>query len=201
MTIRLAEPADAAALAAIYAPYVTDTAVSFETEPPSDAEMRARIAGSGGLYPWLAACDESAKVMGYASASAFRTRPAYRFAVETSVYLAADAVGRGIGRQLYEVLLRTLEAQGFTQAIGAISLPNPASVALHEAMGFVHAGTYEQVGWKLGRWHSVGLWQRPLAPLSDDPPPVRPVAEVWPLSAAPSAAPAPSRSAPRQSDG
>ena len=162
MIIRLAAAEDAAAVAALYAPYVTQSAVSFETEPPDEAGFRARIEAGGDLYPWLVAQDEGALV-GYASASAFRPRPAYRFTVETSVYLAADAVGRGVGGRLYSALLETLEAQGFTQAIGAITLPNPASVALHERLGFVRAGTYRDVGWKLEKWHSVGLWQRALA--------------------------------------
>jgi phosphinothricin acetyltransferase len=176
--IRLAAAEDAAALAALYAPYVTQSAVSFETEPPEEAGFRARIEAGGDLYPWLVAQDEGA-LLGYASASAFRPRPAYRFTVETSVYLAADAVGRGVGGRLYSALLETLEAQGFTQAIGAISLPNPASVALHERLGFVRAGIYRDVGWKLGKWHSVGLWQRALAPLPERPNAPKPVAQVW----------------------
>ena len=179
MIIRLAAAEDAAAVAALYAPYVTQSAVSFETEPPGEAEMRSRIESGGGLHPWLVACDDSGSALGYASASAFRTRPAYRFTVETSVYLAADAVGRGIGGRLYSALLETLEAQGFTQAIGAIALPNPASVALHERLGFVRAGIYRDVGWKLGKWHSVGLWQRALAPLPERPNAPKPVAQVW----------------------
>ena len=179
MRIRLATAGDAAAIAAIYAPYVTDTAVSFEVDPPDAAAMRERVAAGGDLYPWLVARDEAGAILGYASASAFRSRPAYRFTVETSVYLAREAVGRGLGRRLYGALLDTLEAQGFTQAIGAITLPNPASVALHEALGFSRAGTYRQVGRKLGAWHSVGLWQRPLAPAAEPPRDPRPVAEVW----------------------
>ncbi|HWT13641.1 MAG TPA: GNAT family N-acetyltransferase [Allosphingosinicella sp.] len=179
MKVRLAAAEDAAAFASIYAPYVTGTAVSFELDPPDEAAMRARILGGGALYPWLVACDDSEAVLGYASASAFRTRRAYRFTVETSVYLAADSVGRGVGRRLYGALLATLEAQGFAQAVGAISLPNPASVALHRALGFTEAGVYREVGHKFGRWHSVGLWQRPLAPLTDRPKEPKPVAEVW----------------------
>lgn len=179
MIVRLAAADDAAAVAALYAPYVTQSAVSFETEPPDEPEMRSRISAGGGLHPWLVACDDAGNALGYASASAFRPRPAYRFTVETSVYLASDATRRGIGRQLYAALLTTLEAQGFTQAIGAIALPNPASVALHEQLGFVRAGTYRDVGWKLGKWHSVGLWQRALAPLPERPNAPKPVADVW----------------------
>ena len=168
MRLRRATGGDAAAIAAIYAPYVTGSIVSFETEAPDEAAMRERIEAGGALYPWFVA-EGGGSVAGYAYACAFRTRPAYRFTVETSVYLAPGAQGRGVGAALYERLLGTLEAQGFTQAIAAISLPNPASVALHERFGFERAGTYARVGWKLGGWHDVGLWQRPLAP-SETPP-------------------------------
>jgi L-amino acid N-acyltransferase YncA len=178
--IRLATADDAAAIATLYAPYVTGTAVSFEVEPPDAAAMAARIAAGDGLYPWFVASGEDGAVLGYAAASAFRTRAAYRFSVETSVYLAPTATGHGTGRRLYRVLLETLTAQGFAQAIGAITLPNPASVALHEALGFAHAGTYNRVGYKLGGWHSVGLWQRALARAADPPTDPKPVAAVWP---------------------
>jgi phosphinothricin acetyltransferase len=177
LKIRLASADDAAAIASIYAPYVADTFVSFETEPPDAAEFRRRIEAGGDLYPWFVA-EADARLLGYACASAFRTRRAYRFTVETSVYLATNAVGRGVGRTLYTRLLETLEAQGFAQAIGAISLPNPASVRLHEALGFAHAGTYRDVGYKLGSWHSVGLWQRPLGAVGDPPREPRPFAEA-----------------------
>jgi phosphinothricin acetyltransferase len=175
--IRPARPDDAAAIAAIYAPYVTGSVVSFETEAPDAAEIARRMAGDGGTFPWLAACDEDDVLRGYAYATAFRSRPAYRFSVETTVYVADDAHGRGIGRALYAAMLPVLEAQGFAQAIAAITLPNPASVTLHERFGFRRVGIYEEVGFKQGGWHSVGLWQRGLAPLSDTP------AEPKPLSA------------------
>jgi L-amino acid N-acyltransferase YncA len=163
MKLRAATPDDAAAIADIYAPFVTASAVSFETEPPDAEAMRARIQGGGALYPWIVAEAEDGTLLGYAYAARFRERPAYRFTVETTVYLRAEAAGRGLGRRLYAPLIETLEAQGFTQAIAAITLPNEASVRLHERLGFVQAGTYRQVGWKLGAWHDVGLWQRPLA--------------------------------------
>ncbi len=169
MTIRLAGPDDAAAIAAIYAPYVQGSTVSFETEPPDAAEMRDRIQACGALYPWFVALGHDGGVAGYAYATAFRARRAYRFAVETTVYLAEGQQGRGLGSALYGRLLPLLEAQGFTQAIAAITLPNEASVRLHERLGFVSAGTYRDVGHKFGAWHSVGLWQRPLAPLADSP--------------------------------
>jgi L-amino acid N-acyltransferase YncA len=169
MRIRAATSDDAAALAAIYAPYVTRSAVSFETEAPDAAAMRERIEAGGDVYPWLVALGGDEEVLGYAYAAPFRTRRAYRFAVETTVYLREEAHSRGIGRALYEPLLAGLEAQGFTQAIAAIALPNPASVRLHERLGFTMAGTYRQVGWKLGAWWDVGLWQRPLAVAADPP--------------------------------
>ena len=178
MKLRLAESADASAVAAIYAPYVTASAVSFETEAPDEGEMRSRIDAVAGSYPWIVA-EEDGALLGYAYASAFRSRPAYRFAVETTVYLAHGAEGRGIGRRLYTLLLTTLEAQGFTQAIAAITLPNEASVRLHEAFGFAQAGAYRQVGYKLGEWRSVGLWQRALAPLADPPAEPKPFAAFW----------------------
>ena len=178
MTIRLATAADAAAIAAIYAPYVTDTPVSFEAEAPDEAEMRRRIGEGGSLYPWLVAEDEDGAILGYASASRFRPRHAYRFAVETSVYLDAGAHGRGLGRTLYERLLAILTAQGFTQAIAAITLPNPASVRLHEKLGFAVAGTYRDVGQKFGAWHSVGLWQKALAEATPNPEEPHPFSEV-----------------------
>ena len=178
MILRLATPGDAAAFARVYAPYVTDSFVSFETEAPDEAEMRRRIESGGALYPWLAA-EVHGRVAGYASASAFRPRAAYRYTIETSVYLDADHCGRGIGRALYTRLLALLERQGFAQAIGAISLPNEASVRLHEALGFSSAGIYRQVGWKCGGWHDVGLWQRALAPATVPPAEPKRVAEVW----------------------
>jgi phosphinothricin acetyltransferase len=174
MTPRAATPGDAAALADIYAPYVRASAVSFETDPPGAEAMRARIEAGGALYPWIVGEAADGSLLGYAYAARFRDRPAYRFTVETSVYLRAEAAGRGLGRRLYEPLLAALEAQGFTQAIAAVTLPNEASVRLHERLGFAPAGTYRQVGWKLGAWHDVGLWQRGLAPAGNPPEEPRP---------------------------
>ena len=176
MKVRLAAADDAAAIASLYAPYVSASAVSFETEAPGADEMRSRIESGGELYPWFVACGEDEAILGYAYACAFRARKAYRFSVETTVYVADGAHRRGIGGTLYSHLLPILEAQGFTQAIAAITLPNEGSVRLHEAHGFREAGVYRQVGWKLGEWRSVGLWQRQLAALSAMPEEPRPFA-------------------------
>lgn len=163
LTIRAATPADAAAIAAIYAPYVLSGTVSFENEAPDARQMRARMAASDGLYPWLVVASgddgDGAGVLGYAYATRFRDRPAYRYVVETSIYVAGGREYQGVGRLLYEALVDTLRAQGFTQAIGVISLPNDASISLHEAVGFRRAGLYREIGFKQGRWIDVGFWQ------------------------------------------
>lgn len=162
IVIRAATPADAATIAAIYAPHVLSGTVSFETEAPDVPQMRHRMTASDGLYPWLVATSgagEGAAVVGYAYATRFRERAAYRFVVETSIYLADTVQRQGVGRLLYEALLATLRAQGFTQAIGVIALPNDRSVALHEAVGFVQAGIYREVGYKHAQWVDVGFWQ------------------------------------------
>lgn len=169
MRLRAATPSDAAAVVAIYAPYVTGSAITFELEPPSVEEMAERIEAVAGRYPWIVAEDADGHLAGYVYACPFRARAAYRFAVETTVYLRPEAVGRGLGRRLYAPLLDALERQGFTQAVAAIALPNEASVALHERLGFSPSGTYREVGFKLGRWLDVGLWQRRLASPADPP--------------------------------
>ena len=179
MRIRRATAADAAAIAAIYAPYVTGTVVSFETQAPDAEEMARRIEEVGDAYPWLVAGEADEAVLGYAYACAFRNRPAYRFTVETTVYIADNAHRRGIGTLLYRALLPVLEAQGFAQAIAAITLPNEASVKLHEGLGFHQVGTYERVGFKFREWRSVSLWQRQLSPLSTRPEEPRAVSAVW----------------------
>jgi L-amino acid N-acyltransferase YncA len=171
--LRAATPDDAAAIAGIYASYVAASVVSFETDAPDAEAMRERIEAAAPLYPWLVG-DDAGAILGYSYAAPFRPRPAYRFTVETTIYLRPDACGRGLGAALYAPLLAILEAQGFTQAIAAITLPNEASVRLHERLGFQPAGTYRQVGWKLGAWHDVGLWQRALAPATTPPSEPRP---------------------------
>jgi phosphinothricin acetyltransferase len=168
MRIRLATPADAEAVRAIYAPYVEATAVSFEVAAPSSAEMAARITDRHAVYPWLVAEGDGA-LTGYAYASRFASRAAYDWAVETSVYLAEPSRRRGIGRALYTSLFAILAAQGYRMAFAGATLPNSASQGFHEAMGFTRSGVYRSVGWKLGSWRDVGWWQRPLGARDGEP--------------------------------
>jgi phosphinothricin acetyltransferase len=180
IAIRSARPEDAAAIAAIYAPYVLTGTATFEIDPPDTRAMRHRIEASDGFYPWLVSTngDEEGGVLAYAYASTFRDRPAYRYVVETSIYVAGPVQGQGMGRLLYEALIDTLRAQGFTQAIGAIALPNDHSIALHEATGFRRAGVYREVGYKQGRWIDVGFWQCELNESTVPPVEPRPFSEV-----------------------
>lgn len=158
MILRPATPADAPAIAALYAPFVTGTAITLELEPPDAAEIAARMEGG---YPWRVAEVDGA-VAGYASAGVFRVRAGYRHTAETSVYVAEAARRQGIAAALYAELIAALAGAGITQAIATITLPNPASVAFHEACGFAPAGVLRQVGRKFDRWFDVGLWQRAL---------------------------------------
>jgi phosphinothricin acetyltransferase len=164
MLIRSADSRrDGGACASIYAPYVLDTAISFEQEPPSAEEIERRIGAIGARFPWLIA-EEDGVVIGYAYASAHHERAAYRWAADVAVYIDREHRRRGAGRALYETLLSLLERQGLFVACAGITLPNPASVALHETCGFEPIGVYPRIGWKLGSWHDVGWWQRELRP-------------------------------------
>jgi phosphinothricin acetyltransferase len=164
--MRLAVEGDSEAIAAIYRPYVETSRISFEEEPPDAAEIARRMAST--LHPWLVA-EEDGRVLGYASSSPYHRRPAYRWTVETGIYLCAEAQGRGLGRALLWSLIELLTRQGYVTAIAAIALPNPVSIALHEGLGFVAAGTYRGVGFKLDQWTDVSLWQRDLSPRSAAP--------------------------------
>lgn len=165
IAIRAATPADAGAIAAIYAPHVLIGAASFEEAAPDADMIAARMAASADLYPWMVANqgEDQGGVLAYAYASAFHPRAAYRWTVETTIYVADAAQRRGAGRLLYGALVETLRAQGFTQAVARIALPNDGSIALHEAVGFRRAGVQREVGYKHGRWIDVGLWQCELA--------------------------------------
>lgn len=166
-------PDDAAASAAIYASYVTETVISLEETPPTEAEMAARMARHSAKHAWLMAELEGEPV-GFAYGSQHRERAAYRWAADVSVYVDRHAHRRGIGRQLYTTLLDTLARRGYYVACAGITLPNPASVALHESFGFVPVGVYRNVGFKFGAWHDVGWWQLELRPATAGEAPAEP---------------------------
>jgi L-amino acid N-acyltransferase YncA len=168
VTVRLARADDAVALAAIYAPNVAATAISFELDPPGAAEMQRRIVDTLSSLPWLVAEEEGAPV-GFAYASKHRDRAAYRWSVDVTVYVDARRHRHGLGRALYRPLLAMLRAQGFYAAHAGITLPNDASVGLHESLGFRPVGVYRAVGHKLGAWHDVGWWQLPLRERTGQP--------------------------------
>ncbi len=182
MTIRPATVADAAAVSAIYAPYVEDTAITFELDPPTPVQMGDRIAAALIAHDWLVleegGLEEGerdgggageARIVGYAYAGEFKSRAAYRWSCEVSVYLERGRRRTGSGRALYQALLPRLAARGYRQAIAGMTLPNDASMGLHTALGFEPVGTFRDVGWKHGQWHDVAFAQRPLL-VAPDPP-------------------------------
>ena len=165
--VRLASPADAQDILDVYTPYVTDTATSFEEEPPSVEEMSERIARS---HVWLVA-EDAGRFLGYAYATRFHPRAAYRWSVQVSIYLAPEAQGRGVGKLLLRELLDRLIAAGFVNAFAGTTLPNARSVALFESFGFEKIAHQKKVGFKLGEWHDVGWWQLQVQEPSSPPPP------------------------------
>jgi L-amino acid N-acyltransferase YncA len=174
--LRHADPArDAAACAAIYGPYVTASAASFEEQAPSAEELAARIERTARTHPWLV-LEDGGRVVGYAYATQHRTRAAYRWAADVAVYVGHEHQRRGAGRRLYTALLELLRAQGLRIACAGITLPNDASVALHRAVGFEPVGTFRAIGWKAGAWRDVSWWQLRLAPgdEGDGEPPAEP---------------------------
>ena len=184
MELRLATRADAAGIAEIYRPIVASTPISFELEPPDEEEIARRIEAITRTYPWLV-CVDGGRVAGYAYGSRHRARAAYDWSVEVSAYVHQEFRQRGIGRQLYQTLFRILRAQGYVNAYAGIALPNAASVALHESVGFEPVGVYRKIGYKLGAWHDVGWWQLALSePASEPQPPLSLEAAqtlaVWP---------------------
>ncbi len=168
--MREATAADAAACAAIYAPYVEETAISFELEPPPAEEMAARIETALRAHTWLVAETGEGIVVGYAYGSQMNRRAAYRWSCEVSVYVAREHRGRGAGRALYEELFRRLSQRGYLRAIAGMTLPNEGSAGLHRAMGFEPLGAYREIGYKLGAWHDVQMLQRPLGERPDGDP-------------------------------
>ncbi len=156
--VRAVREGDALAIAAIYRPYVESSVASFEDVAPDAAEIDRRIQGDPRL-PWLVAEDPGVGVVGYAYATRHRTRAAYRWSVDCSVYVAGVTHGQGVGRLLYRDLFPLLRDLGYVRAYAGIALPNPASVRLHESIGFSPVGVYRRVGYKHGAWHDVGWWQ------------------------------------------
>lgn len=170
LVIRATDPdADAVACAAIYAPHVEGGAVSFEELAPDAEEVARRIRRLTATHPWLVA-ERDGEVVGFAYGCPHGERAAYRWSVDVSIYLAAAHVGQGIGRALYEELFERLRAQRIRMACAGVTLPNPASVALHERLGFAPVGVYREIGWKDGAWRDVGWYQLELAPPTADPP-------------------------------
>ena len=161
LTIRSATADDAAALLAVYAPIVETTTISFETEPPTLEEFTARIQKAVAKWAWLVA-EQDGQCVGYAYGSMHRERAAYRYSVEVSAYVAESARRRGIGALLYRELFTALAARGYCNALAGIALPNEASVALHESVGFTAVGVFKNIGWKFGAWHDVAWFEKPL---------------------------------------
>lgn len=178
-TIRLATAADAPAVHAIYAPVVRDTVISFETEPPTAAEIARRIESTLATFPWLI-LERHGEFAGYAYASRHRERRAYQWSVDVSCYVDERFRGRGVGGALYRMLLAVLRRQGFFNAYAGITLPNEASVRLHESVGFRAIGVYANVGYKLGAWHPVGWWGCEIATLQREPREPVPLGQLGP---------------------
>jgi phosphinothricin acetyltransferase len=172
LTIRPATPDDAAVCADIYGHYVRHTHISFEAEPPSAEEMARRIASCSARHAWLVAQEAAGQdVVGFAYGAPYSAREAYRWAVETSVYLEAGRRRTGAGRALYEALFERLAERGYRRLVAGLALPNDASLGLHRALGFEVVGTLSGIGWKHGRWHDVMRLQKDLAPGLDGAPP------------------------------
>lgn len=160
--IRPAAASDAQAIVSIYNHYIVNSTITFEEQPISAAQMAERMADvASASLPWLVA-EQSGQVVGYAYASKWKPRSAYRFSVESSVYLHADAVGQGWGTKLYEALFADLNERGVHVIIGGIALPNESSIALHERLGLRKVAHFEAVGFKFGKWIDVGYWQKVL---------------------------------------
>ncbi len=168
LNVRDASERDAEACGAIYAPHVTDTAITFETETPLPAAMAVRIATALRTHAWVVLEDQG-RVVGYAYGGPFNSRAAYRWSCEVSVYLERGQRRTGGGRALYGALFDRLAERGFRTAVAGMTLPNDASVGLHRAMGFEPVGTYPRIGWKHGTWHDVAWVQRTIATGQDPP--------------------------------
>jgi phosphinothricin acetyltransferase len=167
--LRLATPSDAKSILDIYAPYIRNTSLTFETEVPTEKAFAERIEKYLGKWPWLV-CEINGVVAGYAYSSLYRERTAYQWSVECSVYIHDDFQKAGIAKALYTSLFEILKKQGYNNVYAVINLPNDKSVAFHEKCGFEYFATYEKVGYKLGQWKNVGWWRLILNEFGDDPP-------------------------------
>lgn len=160
---------DAQSCADIYAPFVDSTAITFETEIPDSVDFARRINEAQRSHAWLVA-EQDGEVVGYAYGVAFRSRPAYRFSTEVSIYLRQGYEGQGLGTRLYDELLERLTGLGYRMAVAGMVVPNPACEGLHRALGFEPVGVFRRVGWKQGEWRDVAWVQRPLG--DDTSPPL-----------------------------
>ncbi|MBY0113129.1 MAG: GNAT family N-acetyltransferase [Phycisphaerales bacterium] len=167
-TIRMAMVSDAREVLAIYAPIVRETAITYETEVPSESEIAGRISSTLEAYPWLC-CEIDGRFAGYAYASRFRTRTAYQWTAETTVYVAEWARKRGVARGLYASLLECCRVLGYRTAVGVIGLPNEPSVRFHVAMGFVEVGVFHRCGYKFNRWQDAGWYERAIGAYEMEP--------------------------------
>lgn len=165
---RLARPDDAAGMLEIYAPYIRNTSITFETEVPAVEAFANRIATYLRDWPWLV-MEAEGRIAGYAYASRYRERSAYQWSVECSVYIHEDHLRAGLARALYTALFHILKQLGYRNVYAVINLPNDRSVALHESMGFRWFATYEQVGYKLGQWKNVGWWRLVINEFGEEP--------------------------------
>lgn len=168
--VRIASPSDAPALLDIYAPYIRNTAFTFETEIPTADQFRTRIENCLMKFPWIV-CAINKKIAGYVYASAHRDREAYQWTSECSVYLDPGFTGKGLGKELYALLFDILKVQGLRNIYAGITLPNDPSVRLHEACGFSLFAVYENVGYKMGSWHKVGWWRLRINDYDTEPSP------------------------------
>jgi phosphinothricin acetyltransferase len=179
--VREAQPADAAAIAAIYAPYVLETSITFELEPPTPGEFVARMAATQARFPYVVACEngEEGRVLGYAYVGPFKERAAYDWAVETSIYVGRDARGLGVGRALHAALEDACRAMGVTNLEACIAYPDEGgSVGFHEHLGYRMVGRFERCGYKLGAWRDMVWMEKHIAAHPDAPAPLRPWPEV-----------------------
>ncbi|MFM1872325.1 MAG: hypothetical protein RL398_1747 [Planctomycetota bacterium] len=176
--VRPARADDFAAIASICNHYIANTTIHFGADAVTAEQLRDEWRGDAHRFPWWVAISDD-HVVGYAKAGTFRARAAYRWTVETGIYMAPDCVGRGLGTPLYVRLLDTLRSQGYRAAIGGITLPNPGSIRLHERLGFTHEGTLRAIGFKHGRWIDVGFWRLGLASDQSAPGEIRSPAAVY----------------------